>query len=721
MPRWADLDAEVALLEAGTAVLAAQGAAVDAAAGLVPTWAARGLYPHERAARVNFARIVDELDRHAGQITDRMVELRGQYADLVEAEFRRIAATDGPSEAAYWLMNVDGPMGLAGVPGAQELIDAAGDEFAGTLRQAAREGFGATLEEAAAQGVPVPGGLRMSGQIARELDEFVRRQALRMASGPLGVATRTMREAAYRLPLQDLDAYVEGVVRAGRESSTRALATDYASAPIHQAHGQGRQVAAQRLPTPANIYASELLDRNTCGPCSLIDGTNYPDLAAARADYPDGRYRECAGGARCRGTLVFVWSTEEGPTGDVPGDRPQPGAGTPGGPELPTDPNGPPVIRLRNSAGGPIQLDPDVIAQFGVELPEEGVTFRLEGGRVHGYNAGPGSARVVDGGRLIFVEDGAAELVDGATAAQRLDEMEALLGTIPEEFAGAVRSLTLARDVYPSAVGGEAIATSDGPRIVFWKGASYKDGLGRGTFDHELGHSTLGYLNRNRGEVAGRMGRRLTAEARDVARTPDELDALLGAMTDRMHRLTDLAGHGLDPGEAWTRAARSDRSRAQRARTRFEELQRQAVDDWRNAGRVGDLQEAIDARVAALTPAQRRTMAPALATRGPEVGRLTGDHPLRPGGLGSWGGREGVGVSDYGSSQPAEDWAEAHRLYLRSRRDGAIASTAHRVDAENVILPAGDLVPFEDLFPARAKYLDALYGPPEPRPRRRRR
>jgi hypothetical protein len=46
----------------------------------------------------------------------------------------------------------------------------------------------------------------------------------------------------------------------------------------------------------------------------MIDGTDYPDLETAQKDYPAGIYRQCEGGARCRGTLVFVWGSETRPS-----------------------------------------------------------------------------------------------------------------------------------------------------------------------------------------------------------------------------------------------------------------------------------------------------------------------------------------------------------------------------------------------------------------------
>jgi hypothetical protein len=99
------------------------------------------------------------------------------------------------------------------------------------------------------------------------------------------------------------------VARAMRDAST-APVRDLASQAAGSAQGLGRIAGAEVAPDPRRVIASELLDRNTCGPCGNIDGHEYRTLAVARADYPSGYYRLCEGGSRCRGTLVFIHDDE---------------------------------------------------------------------------------------------------------------------------------------------------------------------------------------------------------------------------------------------------------------------------------------------------------------------------------------------------------------------------------------------------------------------------
>lgn len=59
-----------------------------------------------------------------------------------------------------------------------------------------------------------------------------------------------------------------------------------------------------------DLYASELNDANVCENCLEIDGTKFADRADAEAAYGAGKFRDCLGGARCRGQLVAVFGSE---------------------------------------------------------------------------------------------------------------------------------------------------------------------------------------------------------------------------------------------------------------------------------------------------------------------------------------------------------------------------------------------------------------------------
>jgi len=57
------------------------------------------------------------------------------------------------------------------------------------------------------------------------------------------------------------------------------------------------------------LYASELLDVNTCGACIGVDGQELSQEDAF-ALYGGGGYIDCEGGPRCRGTVVAVYEGE---------------------------------------------------------------------------------------------------------------------------------------------------------------------------------------------------------------------------------------------------------------------------------------------------------------------------------------------------------------------------------------------------------------------------
>ena len=95
-------------------------------------------------------------------------------------------------------------------------------------------------------------------------------------------------------------------VRDHVESLKPGYLYDQLSGGLTAAQNTGRLAAFSRL-SPERIYASELLDTNTCDPCRDVDGREYSTLLAAEMDYPTGGYEHCQGGPRCRGTLVAVY------------------------------------------------------------------------------------------------------------------------------------------------------------------------------------------------------------------------------------------------------------------------------------------------------------------------------------------------------------------------------------------------------------------------------
>jgi hypothetical protein len=89
-------------------------------------------------------------------------------------------------------------------------------------------------------------------------------------------------------------------------------ATDQIQGMISQAVNQSRMEVFKDADEDGNrvqLYSSELLDSNTCGPCMDIDGSELGQDEAFEL-YAGGGYIECDGGPRCRGTMVAVYEGE---------------------------------------------------------------------------------------------------------------------------------------------------------------------------------------------------------------------------------------------------------------------------------------------------------------------------------------------------------------------------------------------------------------------------
>lgn len=297
----------------------------DLAEGRVPTGVRRALFAHEVTARTNFASIQDDVTSEAATITARLGESRARFVDLVVAELRRVTAVASPvapiQRIAQRIFDADGPDGLRAIAGATDLLDEDARWVRGRLGVVGEKGFRQILREAAAQAFPVPADLEL--KLDLEHADHLDLAARRVAQAPQVDVIRALRERVYVIPrafvtpdevIRDLEVHARGLSAGPLEQ--------YASDAAAQAHGIGRLTGAGVMPEARAYYSSELLDRNTCGPCSLVDGHRFDTYAAMRADYPYGQYRSCEGGSRCRGTPVVVWSAEAEPTLDRPGDRP---------------------------------------------------------------------------------------------------------------------------------------------------------------------------------------------------------------------------------------------------------------------------------------------------------------------------------------------------------------------------------------------------------------
>lgn len=92
--------------------------------------------------------------------------------------------------------------------------------------------------------------------------------------------------------------------------------TDMLGGALHRAQNVARlaAIAQGQAQTAAGVefVAAEKNDANRCGPCGDVDGRVFASLAEARDAYGGGGYTECAGGSRCRGTVLARWEPQGG-------------------------------------------------------------------------------------------------------------------------------------------------------------------------------------------------------------------------------------------------------------------------------------------------------------------------------------------------------------------------------------------------------------------------
>lgn len=120
-------------------------------------------------------------------------------------------------------------------------------------------------------------------------------------SSAVGEALRVWRTAA-------TGDEVAGMVAAHLDDLTDAQPELMLGGALGQAQHDGRCRTIAGGPEAA-LYADEILDKNTCGPCREVDGRWIGNASDAMVllTYPTGGYVDCLGRWRCRGQVVAVW------------------------------------------------------------------------------------------------------------------------------------------------------------------------------------------------------------------------------------------------------------------------------------------------------------------------------------------------------------------------------------------------------------------------------
>lgn len=286
------------LAELELAVLAAEWEH-DLTRGLIPHWAARPMFPHERASGLNALAADDEIRRFAQKLISLLIGTRRRWSEVLG---RDLAGRATAEDAVQRLVRVESNLSVI----AADLIRETTNEAEALLRGAVTTGAERLIGEAISQKVLAPESIEPA---IRDLNGWVRMEADRVTRAPLGEVTAKARQAVtHAAPGTPTDVahVVETVID---EASVATLESDFGRVPAQQSWGRGRSGAVGLFgQQPAVAYASELLDKRTCDKCTDIDGTEFLTLQEARFWYPTSTFKDCRGGPSCRGMVVYVWN-----------------------------------------------------------------------------------------------------------------------------------------------------------------------------------------------------------------------------------------------------------------------------------------------------------------------------------------------------------------------------------------------------------------------------
>lgn len=294
--------ARAELLGSGAIVQGADGTIhkVDAAKLVLPGGreVRRELLPFEVTAGVDFASIEQTFVTNRATLAD---AIRTAQAPQINELVAAAEASAGDAAA------------LAGI--SAKPIDP--DVLAAHLRATALAGVeSARLEHANQTGSADPLNASREGleaHVAAELagldsDALEARVRARAAATSSTLASGLSLSAARRASsVPTLDAAAAGTaVRDHLEGLTGAFVERESAGATTAAFNAGR-FSYMRSAGPKEIYASELMDDNTCSPCAGEDGTEFATLAEAEQSYPGGGFIDCLGADLCRGTVVGVY------------------------------------------------------------------------------------------------------------------------------------------------------------------------------------------------------------------------------------------------------------------------------------------------------------------------------------------------------------------------------------------------------------------------------
>lgn len=282
----------------------------QAAARTNVAFASRPLNKDERAAKTRFQDLDDLVQVNTKGGVDLITAL---YAGALAALLSELFGDDEDEDAGEDSTDEEDAITAAALAAALALLlsyrpptytrtqDSA-QEYLGTLMGRTYQGGVATvLAEAKRQGVDTT-------QFTRpDAPDTLGDMAANVAGHPW---TRTVERALhhYQTPAQLMGPPItRGQLETFLADTSQAGTVDLLQQANHAALNAGRNDTASSYAGAFLVaVASEILDKNTCGPCAAIDGTRFTTQEDARAAYPAG-YVNCEGGSRCRGVIIYVF------------------------------------------------------------------------------------------------------------------------------------------------------------------------------------------------------------------------------------------------------------------------------------------------------------------------------------------------------------------------------------------------------------------------------
>jgi hypothetical protein len=239
----------------------------------------------------------------------------GPLADAWEASLERLLNAWGPILTAWQrslLDQIKRAIGDGDIAALATLAVSSTDAaalIADAMAGAAGDGADAVVREAKTQDVTVDPVTPEHHSLAKIAGALA---AILAAEAALGAGAEGLRVQGPGVPAAE----VAGKVSEYFDTLTDARPRQALGGALTGAQNAGRSLTLTHAPEGA-VYASEILDGNTCKPCRRVNGRwlgNTSDMEQINLTYPQGAYGgyvDCEGRSRCRGTVVGVWRPKQ--------------------------------------------------------------------------------------------------------------------------------------------------------------------------------------------------------------------------------------------------------------------------------------------------------------------------------------------------------------------------------------------------------------------------